>query len=234
MRIIDKQNDYYDYLQDNEDTLVFDRRGSYLLTKEDILRTISRRLNTYYRDPENFLLFQCGVTYWLIYIKGLDIKGESPNRRANDYSLKVVTSWKEYNQPMRLLSLRFIDINQSWIYDIWNREFKGRRYIISIDEDKLMKEAPKLKDAIIHKDYKILGFLDEVGTWKSDYNSYGSIILKASGIPNIISPEEVYNAIDEYFSLTKTAAESTTAKGTTNNDKIKNHGFDTKTSFRGK
>ena len=34
MRIIDKQHDFYDYLQDPTDRIVFDRRGSFLLTKE--------------------------------------------------------------------------------------------------------------------------------------------------------------------------------------------------------
>ena len=35
MRIIDKQHDFYDYLQDPTDRIVFDRRGSFLLTKGD-------------------------------------------------------------------------------------------------------------------------------------------------------------------------------------------------------
>lgn len=35
MRIIDKQHDFYDYLQDPTDSIAFDRRGSFLLTKEE-------------------------------------------------------------------------------------------------------------------------------------------------------------------------------------------------------
>ena len=34
MRIIDKQHDFYDYLQDPTDRIVFDRRGAFLLTKK--------------------------------------------------------------------------------------------------------------------------------------------------------------------------------------------------------
>ena len=34
MRIIDNKHDFYDYLQDPTDTVVFDRRNSFLLTKE--------------------------------------------------------------------------------------------------------------------------------------------------------------------------------------------------------
>ena len=36
MRIIDKNTDYYDYLQNSDDPIVFDRRGSYLLTKDHL------------------------------------------------------------------------------------------------------------------------------------------------------------------------------------------------------
>ena len=53
MRIIDKLRDYYDYLQDPTDTLVFDRRNSYVVTKEDILRTLSV-------SWENYLMLQAG------------------------------------------------------------------------------------------------------------------------------------------------------------------------------
>ena len=96
-----------------------------------------------------------------------------------------------------------------------------------------MREAQTLKDAIIHREYKNLGALKGY-EYREDLSDFGYPILKASGFPNLINPTEMYNAIDEYFSLKKAAAEFTEAKGTTNNDKIKNHGFDIKTSFRGK
>jgi len=233
MRIIDKNNDYYDYLQDKEDNLVFDRRGSFVLTKQDILRAVNRRLNNFHRDPDNFMLLQCGATFWLIFVRGLDIEGERPNRRANDYSLRVVCSWKDYNALTKLLSLRFIDFNEAWKYDIWDRSFQGRSYEKEINEYKLMKEAQTLKDAVIHKEYRNVGALKGF-EYREDLSDFGYPILKASGFPNLIDPTETYNAIDEYFSLMKTATEFTEAKGTTNDDKIKNHGFDTKTSFRGK
>lgn len=233
MRIIDRQNDYYDYLQDNGDDLVFDRRGSFVLTKQDILEAISRRLNNFHRDPDNFMLFQCGATFWLLFVRGLNITGVRPDRRANDYSLKVVCTWKDYNAPTKLLSLRFIDFDEVWKYEIWDKGYQGGRYKIEINEDKLMREAQTLKDAIIHREYKNLGALKGY-EYREDLSDFGYPILKASGFPNLIDPTEMYNAIDEYFSLKKAAAEFTEAKGTTNNDKIKNHGFDVKTSFRGK
>jgi hypothetical protein len=45
---------------------------------------------------------------------------------------------------------------------------------------------------------------------------------------------DVFCSIEEHFSREKTAAERTEPLGATNNDKIIMHGFDTKTSFRGK
>ena len=36
MRIIDKNKDFYDYLQYYDDDVVSDRRGSYILTNQDI------------------------------------------------------------------------------------------------------------------------------------------------------------------------------------------------------
>ena len=63
MRIIDKLRDYYDYLQDPTDTLVFDRRNSYVVTKEDILNTLDTRGGEIYFSPasvrSNILVIPC-------------------------------------------------------------------------------------------------------------------------------------------------------------------------------
>ena len=45
---------------------------------------------------------------------------------------------------------------------------------------------------------------------------------------------ETYLAFEEYFSLEKTSQERRDPLGTTDIDKIESHGFDKKTSFRGK
>ena len=59
-------------------------------------------------------------------------------------------------------------------------------------------------------------------------------ILTACGIKDLITPEDIFMAIEEHFSLLKTESERIDPIGATNNDKIEMHGFDTKTSFRGK
>ena len=228
MRIIDKQNDYYDYLQDNGDDLVFDRRGSRSLSKEEILDTVNRVLDSYYHVPHVFLLLQCGATYWLLFVEGTDIKKRTgfcgPEKTASNYNIQLLSRWKEYDQPLKLLSLQAIDFNQFWKYKFYDVNYRRREVIRTLNEDRLAESSRELREAVIHKDYRVY----------QDFSKKGLLLLKSSGVPNVIGPEEIYNAIDEYFSLSKTAAESTVAEGTTNNDKIRNHGFDTKTSFRGK
>ena len=227
MRIIDKQNDYYDYLQDNGDSLVFDRRGSRALTKEEIKDTINRVLDSYYHVPHVFLLVQCGTSYWLLFVEGTDIKKRTgfcgPAEVVGNYNVWILSKWKEYNQPLKLLSVQAISFNHLWKYKIYDIEYH-RQTVRTLNKDRLAESSQGLREAVIHKEYKVY----------QDFSKEGYLLLKSSGIPNAIDPEEIYNAIDEYFSLEKTAAESTVAGGTTNNDKIKNHGFDTKTSFRGK
>lgn len=59
-------------------------------------------------------------------------------------------------------------------------------------------------------------------------------LLKASGINQVVDQLDIYLAFEEYFSLEKTASECTESVGLTNDEKVENHGFDLKTSFRGK
>lgn len=224
MRIIDKKTDYYDYLQNNGDDLVFDRRGSRDLSKEEIMETL--KMMRYHSDgvnPHIFLVLQCGATYWLFSVSG-SIEKVDFREIIKDYDIELLSTWKDYNHSLELLSLKVIDFNESWKYDFYDRKWRRRKLERTLSKEKLRGKVPMLRDAAINRDYRVY----------EEYNNKGFLLLKSSGIPNMIGPEEIYNAIDEYFSLEKTAAESTVAEGTTNNDKIKNHGFDTKTSFRGK
>ena len=57
-------------------------------------------------------------------------------------------------------------------------------------------------------------------------------ILKACGMAGLVDPVSLFCAIEEHFSMEKTASETTEAKGTTDKDRVIMHGFDVKTSFR--
>ena len=86
MRIIDKQHDFYDYLQDPTDRIVFDRRGSFLLTKEDFCGGI--QYQRYYSNSRyRFVLLQCGVAYWLFLVT---ITSKGLYDRPVDYYMELL------------------------------------------------------------------------------------------------------------------------------------------------
>ncbi len=231
MRIIDKNRDYYDYLQDRDDTLVFDRRGSFLLTKEIFCDKIrdTWRIGSKYR----FVLLQCGATFWLFLVHITKCGGYAD--MPLDYEVECIASWKNYNVPRGLLKLSLITFNQDWKYDIlWDKGNKVSPHY-DYNPEKIKNKADVLRQAIDNRDIEVINNLSKLTQYNGDIKSELTIpILKACGIANQISAEDMYHAIDEHFSLEKTASESTVAEGTTNKDKILNHGFDTKTSFRGK
>ena len=238
MRIIDKNTDYYDYLQDREDTLVFDRRGSVLVNKTDIYDVISHRDNDLY----TFMLLQCGASYWLFIANATKYSKVNGITKVTECDIELIASWKDYTKEYQLLEFEAISIHSLWQYSLtdYNWRKSERKLIMS----KVHTHAEDLKNAIIHKDYEPIYFFNKKIAFREFDKKTGKInwgvnttfypLLKACGISTLIDAETMYHAIDEYFSLMKTAAESTVAEGTTNNDKIKNHGFDTKTSFRGK
>lgn len=225
MRIIDKNTDYYDYLQDREDTLVFDRRGSFLLTKPLFCEGL--RSGWYWRDSMKYrpVLLQCGATYWLIVA---EVTQCDKYAKPTDYTLSLLATWKNYDKPRTIIHINLLHFTD---YRVWDYHYE------SFDE--IVADTETLKSAIDHNNVKMLTEIhkttkttDHKGSYIWEAQIYP--ILTACGISNLIPAEDIYNALDEHFALNKSDAESTVAEGTTNKDKIVNHGFDTKTSFRGK
>jgi len=229
MRIIDSQYDYYDYLQNYTDPIVFDRRGSHVLTKEDVCHALSLYND---RTDKYLLLLHCGATYWLILAtitekeKGRWATHEIPK----NYDLKVLSKWSDYSKERELISLYAITVPVWKIYD--------SIYTHGVIEEIAVKHMDKIKETIRVNDYGCARICDEYcRTWdyttKKYVKEYQPPLLKACGISSIIDPLEIFVAIEEHFSLLKTEAERTEPLGATNDDKIIMHGFDTKTSFRG-
>ena len=228
MKIIDKNYDYYDYLQTSDDNIVFDRRNSFNLTKErviDRIDVIRWDKNSKYR----FILMQCGAVYWL-FLLTITETTETPyqGKRISDYSLELLTTWKNYNKPRKIIDINFISFHNSHIfYDHNLKDF-------SID--KIKSRVNDLKNSIDTNDYKEERSLSisyiSVKEWKDTKKDIP--LLKACGIAQLVESVDIFYAIEEHFSLEKSESERTEAAGTTNNDKITMHGFDTKTSFRGK
>ena len=214
MRIIDKNYDFYDYLQSYSDSIVFDRRNSFLLTKERICDRL------HWGTEKNLLLLQCGVTFWLLLLTVIKAT-EDGFAKPLDYELALLDSWKDYDRPRKCISFTVIT-RGDWIW-----------------HNKIESSVERLRYAIDHNDYKTesdLGTLTSYTSWNSNLpdKTYDIPLLYACGISQVIDPQDIFCAIEEYFSLEKTAAERTEPLGATNDDKIVMHGFDTKTSFRGK
>lgn len=236
MRIIDKNVDFYDYIQGTDTTgeLVFDRTDSFMLTKEELARHLLKEDKWDYKKRQwitktisyNFLLLQAGNKFWLFLV--------TVPEEAKDYKLTLISNWDNYNCERALIKLDVIEFDWSIRWEVSDKT--GFRRDSEIDMDRLKEKADILVQAVNTKNYKERQSLNYYSYFSGDGKQVEKHIpiLKACGISNFIAPMEFYMAIDEYFSLEKQASEKTDAEGTTNNDKIVNHGFDTKTSFRGK
>lgn len=228
MRIIDKNTDFYDYLQGvyRDDTLTFDRTNSFVLTKE----ILCDKLYSSRRDNFTFLLLQVCNTFWLFLV---EIKERDTWGNVLDYSVDLVSTWKNYNRDRCLI--RLYEIILPWRV-LW--QFSSSRFKLKFTKDRLLNEPQPAIDAIDHKEYEVNWNLTKHTVYRgSDFNhsEEKSIpILKASGLAGLIDPLDIYLSFEEYFSSEKTASERTESVGITDSEKIENHGFDTKTSFRGK
>ena len=231
MRIIDKNNDFYDYLQDSTDKLVFDRRGSYFLTKDYICSRLD--ILRYYRDSKyRFLLLQCGVTYWLILATITDIDNFN---NAKNYELEVLKCWKNYDKKRELLKLDLISFTNLYLLKL----DKYSTYK-ELDYNKIKSFSDTIMKSIDSNDFtiecNIANSEHTYNDWKTNktVHEFSAPILKSSSIGTVIDPLSIFTAIEEHYSLLKTELERTEPIGSTNDDKIIMHGFDTKTSFRGK
>lgn len=236
MRIIDKNTDYYDYLQNSDDPIVFDRRGSYLLTKDRLCNVLTsaydntiytRDRNIYEKHRYKYVLLQCGATFWLILLYDVSYTDYG---RPTEYKMELLSTWKDYSKSRDVLKLTEI----SFMYKTLVRQKKKETYYEFIKSN-----VPRMVAAIqlnnLSNAYNLNGHRVDKScknTWIREIRTIP--ILTACGIAEIIDPVSMFTAIEEHFSLLKTESERIDPIGATNNDKIEMHGFDTKTSFRGK
>lgn len=221
MRIIDSNKDYYDYLQNvwRDETITFDRRDSYNLSKSefaDAFRDDSWRLSAYAkklhgdRDKHKFVLLQVCNKFWLF---DLLITKSNDYGRCQDYELHLNCSWQDYTCPAALIRLSAIHpdyINHFYkhIETIKRGEYEELRVF---NKFTILKSKGNLDD----KDVRHIP------------------ILKNIGIAAEVPPEEIFLALEEYFLTQRRNAERTESVGLTDIEKVTSHGFDAKTSFRG-
>lgn len=235
MKIIDRNKDFYDFLahQTNSDEdIVFDRRGSILLTKDILCKTINEGsgssiivngktfLNPIPPDNSFSLIFKdkkpeppfyitiltAGFTFFIIKWTHLKYENSSSNHFYNssliDFKMELLCTVKWYDYSGPPLCLY---------------RAHSRQYSI----------AKMTKDDWLKANFANITFCP---FFKNQPDKVFPILNNA-GFASIIQPEEIYMGIEEYLLALKNdkPAESF---GLTDVDKIVNHGFDKKTSFR--
>ena len=229
MRIIDKNHDFYDYLQDPTDnSIIFDRRGSYLLDKKRICEAIYqanyRRWSQHTDYSHSIVMLTCGAVTWyfLATVTKFQYLGLYDDRKKpEDFTLELLKVEKNYNRKSVLIRVLVSYCNGE------KYNWKSKKYVFdkkNINLDECQERAVDITSLTTSIDTK-----DGFKEIKHDIP-----LLRGCGVANLVNPADVFYAIEEHFSRLKTEAERTEAIGTTNNDKIILHGFDTKTSFRGK
>lgn len=224
MKIIDKNYDFYDYLQGvyPDKTVVFDRRESFTLTKNVVRSGLSYTIdgNAYSKIGQfSYVLLQVCNRFWLFKatVTRFNDYGD-----VVDYTIDFVSTWTNYNVDRKLFSFNYIKLDGDDWFAHWSAKTDDRKYKIAINA---------INRGNYKKEYS-LGV--QHGYRNNEYVIIKDIpLLKASGFAEFINPLDIYLAIEEYFSLERTAAERRESIGLTNDDKITNHGFDTKISFRG-
>ena len=235
MRIIDKNTDFYDYWQNvyRDDSITFDRTDSFLVTKEILCEHLwvesVRHGFIAERNKNRFLLLQICNTFWLFLV---EITKESNYDKPIDYDLEFLTTWKNYNKDRKLISLDVIDLDFSVDMQLYQK-----RNDHTYDKDRIRSRMDSIIQAIDTNNFRVMSSIDYYAFYKGNYQNKVEKhipLLKACGIGNSIDSLEVFLAFEEYFSHEKTSTERTASIGLTNDEKISNHGFDLKESFRGK
>lgn len=203
MRIIDKNKDFYDYFQDYDSDIVFDRRGSRILSNEELnVWSLYNRYKSEFTDK--YFLLQIEYTNWLILAKATKFGDNGSGYfTVEDYSLELVEMWKDYNKSVDF-KFGVIDSKFSIEY-LYSKKWEHRKFI---------------------DDIKLGNF-----EYKNNFAENSPIILNKTKLPSILNAQEVYMAIDEWLSHKKDDIAHDTM---TDKEKIVSHGFDTKSSFRGK
>ena len=235
MKIIDKNTDFYDYYQNiyPDNTLTLYRTDSFLLSKDDLCGYLPVDKYTLEGDFE-FLLLQVCNTFWLFLVIITKI---NEDRRVKDYTVELLTSWKNYDKPRCLIQLDVISFGWDIRYQLFPYVAPWwRRQIGENDKQNVFEKKSILVDAINMNNHRVERRIDRqrVNIVGDGYAEKHIPLLKACGLASFIEPLDIYLAFEEYFSTEKTAAERTESAGLTDKERIENHGFDLKESFRGK
>ena len=207
MQILDKNKDFYDFYQNIyiDKTYTFDRRKSVYFHKEDWNEI-------FYNNERNYIYYilQVGYSRYLYKITYIDVSKATvfvPSHLDN-YKVELVKYWKNYDN---LVDFEFGIVEELESY--------GRKnYHPSYEKQSI----DSLYNTELKKTYLYASRLKD--------RSYP--ILCESGIASCTDSHQLYMDIEEWLSAQKERELRTESKGITDKQKIINHGFDTRESFR--
>jgi hypothetical protein len=231
MQIIDKNKDFYDFLQFQygiDKSRTYDRRGSIILTQSKLIKFLlghNDKLfisdNTKYGSNVKYdiqFILECGNIQYVIKIE--DIKALYNAESIIEWEGKYILL-KEFNEFLHLfdatpISIFCLEVNRTIIYKSkrFNKWFNWKK-------SKNWNDV-KLND-LVNKEKK-----DNIK--KNPDKLLINPILKDSKIPSIIPAEKIMQGLELYFSSLN--EDKTINISLTDNDKLINHGFDKRWSFR--
>ena len=172
-------------------------------------------------------------TFWLflVEITKYDNYRWGPENPV-DYNVELLQTWKNYNKERKLFQVDTVSLK--WTIGYLMRDSNYR--INEFDKKKIYSNIPTIVQAIDQNDYEVDRSMSSHTIRRDDgvYIEKNIPLLKASGFAPLVNPLDVYLSIEEFFSLNKQENERTTSLGITDEEKIENHGFSKKASFRGK
>lgn len=174
MRIIDKNKDFYDYFQDYDSDIVFDRRGSHILTNEELNTWV---LWSRHKADDKYFLLQIGYTNWLILAKPTKINQDAyGSYTVENFSLELIEMWTDYNKS---IDFKFGEIKTHYnIEYITSKKFNHKNTLID--------------------DIKLGNF-----EYKNNFTEKSPIILNKTKLSSILNAQDVYLAIEEWLSHKK-------------------------------
>ena len=204
MQILDKNKDFYDFYQNIyiDKTYTFDRRKSVYFHKEDWNEI-------FYNDERNYIYYvlQVGYSRYLYKITYLDVS-TGWVMHLDNYKIELVKYWKNYDN---LVDFEFgiAEKLESYGYKNYHPLYEKQ----SIDS---------LYNTELKKAY----------LYASRLKGRSYPILCESGIASCTDSHQLYMDIEEWLSAQKEKEFRTESKDITDKQKIVNHGFDTRESFR--
>lgn len=128
-----------------------------------------------------------------------------------DYSLELVDYWKDYNH---FDSLHFGAVDKHFSAEfLFSKKWNWKSNLI----DEIKRGNYEYKKDFTLDTYRKINDI--------------KLIFCKTKIPSIIMADDLYNAFDEYFSHLK---DDVKIDNMTDIEKVESHGFNKKTSFRGK